>query len=531
MSAARDSEGVSGETGTPGVSPRRIPRRAHAAAAAMALLVGVSLLDIERANALFGAAGKLVVGYFATLFAWLTTVSVLLVFALAFHPAARRRLGPDHARPEFSRTAWLAMLFSAGLASGILYWGTAEPITHLGGNPFLGPLGIAPGSEAAGKLALTLTIFHWGLHGWAIYVLGGLAIALAAYRMGQPLAFHSALFPLFGERIRGWPGQCIDLLALFATVFGVATSIGLAVAGMNATLGALVDIGFDITTQLAIVALVCGLGIVSAITGVSRGIRLLSLANTWVSLALLLAVALLGPTRALLADMADSAESYATHLLSMGFYVAETAPNRAWQGAWTIFYWAWWLAWMPFVALFVARISYGRTIREFIVWVMLVPTLVVIVWMSVLGGSAVERELADPGSVSGAVAVDYSQGIVAVLAPLGGAEVGRVLIAVTAVLLFSWLITSLDSATLVIGHLLGAAERYEIKLTWGVLLGALSGLLLAAGGVPALQSASIVIGLPVALLTMLILAAVLRAMLAEPGAWTRGDRAADDASP
>ena len=483
------------------------------AAPGTAVLVLLAALDVKASNAVFSGLREVVVMHFAWLFTSFTTACVIAVAALACLPQARARLGPADARPVFTRASWLAMLFSAGLASGILYWGAAEPIAHLQANPFLERFDIAANSPEAARLALTITTFHWGLHGWALYVLGGLGIAIAAYRHNQPLTFRSALYGVFGTRLHGAIGQCIDVLALLGTVLGVATSIGLAVAGMNATLNAVFGIAIGLPMQLAVIGVVTTLGTLSALSGVVKGIRLLSLANVWVSLLLLAAVLWLGPTRELLTAMTHTTADYAQQVLPMGFYVATQPDDQRWQGDWTVFYWAWWLAWMPFVSLFVARISYGRTIREFIVWVMWVPTVVVIVWMSVFGGTALDQELTSPGSISTLVGADYSQGIVAVIASLGDPPLVTALMVVTACLLFSWLITSLDSATLVICNLVGGGERATTKVTWGVLLGAVSGVLLAAGGVPALQSASIIIGLPVAVLAMLALASVVRGVL------------------
>jgi choline/glycine/proline betaine transport protein len=473
-----------------------------ASAIALAVLLpflALSLLSIETASALVIGAKDWVVGRFDWLFVGVASAALLLVVTLGVHPRANVRLGAKDAEPEFPRLAWFAMLFSAGLASGLLYWATAEPVLHFQQNPFLERAGIASSSAAAAMPALRITIFHWGLHGWAFYVLGALAIGVYSYRHGQALSFRTALYPLLGPRwIDRWPGLAVDGVALLGTVCGVATSIGLAAAGMNATLHALFGLEVGLAHQLAIVAGVCALGVASALSGVGRGIRRLSELNVWVSGVLLVALGILGPTAVLWSLFAGALVDYVREFASLGLWVADGSAGRRWQAAWTVFYWGWWLAWMPFVSLFIARISRGRSVREFVLGVMLVPTLVIIAWMAVFGGTALHQELAVPGSVSAAVNRDYSLGTVTVIENLGQPGWTLPLIAIAAFLLFTWLITSLDSATLVIAHMLGAPEIAGAKVLWGVVLAAVTGALMGVGGVSALQAASIIIGLPLA---------------------------------
>ncbi len=474
------------------------------AAAAIALFVLAAIADIESASAWLGAARDAVVDRFDALFVGVATLLLVTVAGIVLHPRAGTRLGPDDARPEFGRLSWFAMLFSAGLASGVLYWGTAEPVLHFQDSPFLPAAtgeAAAASEDAAVRSALRVTLLHWGLHGWAMYVLAGLAIGVYGHRRGGTLSFRTALTPILGERgVEGWPGRAVDLLALFGTVCGVATSIGLSAASMNATLGGLTGIEVGLGNQIAIVLGVCALGIASALSGLSRGIRRLSELNLWVSLALLAAFVVLGPSVDLAALLGRSLVDYGRNVVPDGLWVASSADGRAWQASWTVFYWGWWLAWTPFVSLFIARISRGRTIREFAIAVTLVPTLVTVVWMTVFGGTALHQELAQPGVISGPVNEDYSLGIVAVIGQLATPAVATALTAVASFLLFTWLITSLDSATLVITHLLGAHDRPAAKVLWGAALAAVTTVLLLFGGVPALQAASIVIGLPLAVM-------------------------------
>ncbi len=475
------------------------------------VLAGVASIDATN-GALLAARGW-VVGHFDWLFVLVANAAIAGVALLAFHPSAKLRLGPDDARPEFSRLSWFAMLFSAGLASGLLYWATAEPITHLQGNPFLvstNPTGPG-GAASAATLAMRITLLHWGVHGWALYVVAALAISIYAYRHGQSLTFRTALYPILGPvRIDRWPGKAVDLLALVGTVAGVATSIGLSAASINSTLSSLLAIELGAANQILIIFGVCALGVLSALSGLTRGIRRLSELNLWVSAFLLVAFVLLGPTLYLGTLLFETLADYLIHVIPTGLWIAGTAEERVWQGDWTIFYWAWWLSWTPFVSLFIARISKGRTIREFAIAVLLVPVAVTLVWMVVFGGTAIFQEAALAGSITEAVNQDYSLGLVAVIDQLGPAWLTQGLVGIVAFLLLTWLITSLDSATLVICQLLDVEEIPAAKIFWGFSLAAVAAVLLRAGGLAALQAASIIIGLPLAGLMVLLGVGVFR---------------------
>lgn len=444
------------------------------------------------------AAKAWVVGSFDWLFVGVATAAVVLVLGLAIHPRANVRLGRDDEAPEFGTLSWFAMLFSAGLASGLLYWATAEPILHHQSNPFTGA-GLPSAGASAREIAMHITVLHWGVHGWAFYVLAALCIAVYSYRHGQALSFRTALYPLLGpDRIDRWPGVAVDLLALFGTVCGVATSIGLSAGALNATLGALLGLEVNTSNQIAIVFGVCVLGVLSALSGLARGIRRLSELNVWVSAVLLGALIALGPTLFLGELFGRTLFDYLLYGLPSGTWLGTSSDEKAWQASWTVFYWGWWLAWTPFVSLFIARISKGRTVREFCVAVMLAPTLVTLLWMSVFGGTALFQEAANPGLISGPVNEDYSLGIVAVFQNLASPPIAQALMLMATFLLFTWLITSLDSATLVICHLVGTEDVGSAKVMWGLALAAVSAVLLRVGGLSALQAASIVVGLPLA---------------------------------
>lgn len=472
------------------------------AIASLTALCVFAALDLDTAKTLTLGARDATVSHFDWLFVYAVSGVLIIVFLLAFHPNASRPIGREGDVPEFSRWAWFSMLFSAGLASGLVYWGTAEPITHLAGTPFIGDTD-SPAFSAT--RAVTVTVFHWGLHGWGLYAIAGLAIGLAAYRHGKALTFSAALAPVIGDKAAaGWPGRVVDLLALYGTVFGVATSIGLAAGSMNAALEPLIGLPFGEHFQIAIVFLVSFLGVASVLSGVAKGIRRLSEFNVWLSLALMTAVIIIGPTAWLFSSLVSNAGDYAANVLPMGFWLADNETGHDWQTAWTVFYWGWWLAWTPFVALFIARISKGRTVREFILGVLFVPVLVVIVWMTVFGGTALHQELATAGSVSTAVDENYSLGLIAMISNLASGGLQTLLLAVVALLLFTWLITSLDSATLVICHTLHMDHLARMKILWGFILGGVTSTLMLIGGLESLQAASIIIGLPMALLVLLL---------------------------
>ena len=347
-----------------------------------------------------------------------------------------------------------------------------------------------------------------------MYVLGALAISIYAYRHDRPLTIRTALYPVLGPHwIDRWPGRLVDLIALLGTVFGVATSIGLSAAALNATLSSLSGVSVDLASQVAIVAFACALGVVSAVSGLTRGIRRLSELNIWVSSLFLLCVFLLGPTFKLIEMLVISTLDYLWTLVPLGLWLGTSSKDIAWQSDWTIFYWGWWLAWMPFVSLFIARISRGRTVREFVVTVMCVPTVIIIIWMTILGGTALQQELANPGAISVAVNQDYSLGIVTMLDQLAVPVFPLALTAVAAFLLFTWLITSLDSATLVICHLVERPGDASQQVLWGVILAAVTSALILMGGLGALQAASIVIGLPLGLISFMIGAGLLKDLI------------------
>ncbi|BCO32889.1 choline transporter [Thiohalobacter sp. COW1] len=421
------------------------------------------------------------------------------------------RLGRDDEVPEFTTLSWLAMLFAAGMGVGLLFWAVAEPLSHYRGNPFLS----GADSSAAADLSMVLTYFHWGLSAWGVFALLALILAYFGYRKGQPLALRSALHPLLGKHTHGWAGDLVDLLAILATVFGIVTTLGLGIKQLETGLGLM--LGFDYGgagMELFLTGLLTLVAIISVITGVHVGIQRVSQANLWLSLALLLLLLIWGPTHYLLALVVQSTGGYLQNLMSLSFYTHANQPGD-WHQVWTVFYWGWWLAWAPFVGLFIARISRGRTLREFVMGVLLVPTLITFVWLGLLGGTALHAETSGLAAIADIVAEDITRATFATLAtlePAGIARAGGILITI---LIATYLVTSANAGIVVINTLLahGAIEhRRGHLILWGLAIGLVTAVLLLAGGLEVLQGAVIMAALPFSLVMLVMVAGLLRGL-------------------
>ncbi|MGY1745556.1 BCCT family transporter [Blastococcus sp. SYSU D00695] len=445
-------------------------------------------------------------------FGWfyLLTASGLLVavVALAASRFGRIRLGRDDERPEYSTGAWFAMLFSAGMGIGLVFWGVAEPVSH-----YLAPSTAEPGTTQAARDALRYSFFHWGLHPWAVYAVLALALAYARFRRGWKATISGALRPLLGDRVDGWLGTVVDVVAVVATVFGVATSLGLGAAQVNGGLATLVS-GIDLYsgTQLAVIAVVTVLFLASAMSGLDRGIKWLSSANVLLAVGLLLFVLFTAPTGRLVGAFTTTLGSYVTELPTMSLQTGPFDPARSqWINAWTIFYWAWWISWSPFVATFIARISRGRTIREFVVGVLAVPTLLSGLWFSVFGAAGILAEQ-DGAGLSGQRTESQLFGLLDTL-PWGVvAGVGAMVLIVT------FFVTSADSATFVLGSLStreGRDPARSVTVVWGLVIAASAAVLLVSGGLGGVQTASIVAAFPFAIVLLLVLVSLTKALHGE----------------
>ncbi|MYL23981.1 BCCT family transporter [Halomonas alkaliantarctica] len=433
------------------------------------------------------------------------------------------RLGGDYEQPEFTFFSWVSMLFAAGTGVGILFWAVAQPIMQFQGNPFIEE-GMTPD---AARVAMRLTYFHWGLNGWAIFSFVALVLAYFTYRHKLPLTVRSGLEPILGERNHGVMGDAVDLLAVFGTVFGIATTLGLGVQQMNAGFSAVLGWEADMTLQLVITAVIMSIATFSVVSGVKRGVRVLSEANFWLSIAVVVFLLLFGPTQYLFGITIESAGDYIQNLFSMSFHTNATIDD-GWQSEWTVFFWGWWLAWSPFVGMFIARVSRGRTFREFVMGVLLVPTLITVVWIGLFGGTALYHELFGNGGIIAAVDNDVASALFATVASMDLGMAGTAVSAALVVLIATYLITSANAGTLVINTILSGGDPEPPtahRILWGVVLGLLTSVLLLAGGLETLQSAVIMAALPFSAIIVLMMVGLLKALHRERYAARTGERA------
>ncbi|WP_428034192.1 BCCT family transporter [Amphritea sp.] len=447
---------------------------------------------------------------------YVTVVSLVLFFSIwmAFSRFGNLRLGKDDEKPEFGFMTWFSMLFSCAIGTGILFWSIAEPIFHFQGNPFIEMAGIAPGTAEAAQMAMRITLFHWGLHGWAIYIIVGLTLAYFTYRRGLPLTIRSALYPLLGERIYGPIGHAVDLLAIFSTLFGTATTLGLGVSQMNAGLNYLFGMEISTTTQVILIATISVIGTLSAVSGVEKGIKFLSIWNIRISAILILFFLLAGPTVFLLGMFVTSVGDYMWNLIPMGLWT-DPNPKGQWQGWWTIFYWGWWLSWGPLVGMFIARISRGRTIRQFLLSALIIPPLGGFLWIVIFGGTALHMELYGAGGIVEAVNSDMTTALYKTIEALGVDWLTWPMSALATFMIITWFVTSADSGTLVICTILSVGDKnppQRFRIIWGMGLGAVAAVLLLAGGLKALQTASIAAALPFSVVLLFMCVALVKGL-------------------
>ncbi len=461
----------------------------------------------EQANALFGGIQT----WFGDTLGWAMIIEVnIFVIAtiyLAFGKFGDIRLGRMTEKPAYDLFSWTAMLFSAGIGIGLIYWGVAEPLYHY----FAPPMG-DPETEAAAKQAMVISFLHWGFHGWAIYAIVALALAYFHFRKGLPLTIRSALYPLLGDKIYGPWGDAIDILAVFGTMFGIVTSLGLGAMQINSGLGEVFGIGQSTTVQIIIIALITLAATISVVAGLDGGIKRLSNLNVSFSLLFLLFLLIVGPTVFIFDLFVQSYGDYLANFISWATWTEAYAEDGTWQNGWTIFYWAWWISWSPFVGVFVARISRGRTIREFLLGVMLLPTSIMFFWFAAFGGTALNISLGGDPSLVEATRNSYGDAMFALLQYLPGTEI---LSGLTIILIVLWFVTSSDSGSFVIDMLTAGGDPNPPKVQrifWAVTEGAVASVLLVAGGLNALQAAAVVAGFPFAVVCMLILIGLVKAL-------------------
>ncbi len=432
---------------------------------------------------------------------FIMTMNVILVFVLVLMVSRYGdiRLGGADARPEFSRVGWFSMLFSAGMGIGLLFYSVAEPMFHFVSSPLADP-----GTAEAARAAMDVTFLHWGFHPWAVYTMVGLALAFFAFNKGLPLSIRSVFYPVLGERIHGAAGNVIDILATVATLFGVATSLGLGVQQVNAGLNHLFGIGQNTTIQVILIAGITALATWSVLAGLSAGIRRLSEINFVLATVLCLFVLLVGPTLFILNAFGENLGHYIQYLPRLSTW-NETYETTTWQHSWTVFYWGWWIAWSPFVGMFIARVSYGRTVREFIMGVLFVPTLITFAWLTIFGNSALNVELVGAGGIARAVQDNIP---VALFVLLENFPFARVTSMLTVLVIITFFVTSSDSGSMVIDIITAGGNPDPPKLQrlfWAILEGAVAAALLLGGGLVALQTAAITTGLPFALVLVFMI--------------------------
>ncbi|MDH4562601.1 BCCT family transporter [Pseudomonas sp. BN411] len=452
-----------------------------------------------------------IIDWFGWSFVLSTAFFLGFALFLAFSRFGRIKLGKDDEKPEFSTSSWIAMMFSVGMGIGLMFWGVAEPITHFSTIP---PDLAPPHSREAAKIAMGYAYFHWAFHPWAIYAIVGLVIAYFSFRKGLPNLISSAFTPLIGEKgVRGPLGKSIDILAVLATLFGTATSLGLGAQQINSGLNYLWNTGESNNIALAIIVVMTVFFILSAISGVGKGVQFLSNLNMWVAVVLLLFLAAVGPSVFIVNTLVASIGEYLQELVPMSFRTAAFSDGK-WLAGWTIFYWAWWISWAPFVGTFIARISRGRTIREFVIGVIVIPSGVTMVWFAIMGGSALYSELAGAGGIAAAV---KDQGPAVALFMLLAQYPAAALTSFAAILLVGvFFISGADAGSIVMGMLCARGNLKPpcwLVALWGVLTSAAASVLLVMGGLNALQTAAIIFAAPFLLVMVGLCVSLCKALL------------------
>lgn len=463
--------------------------------AAFFVLVGV-IIPEQLGNAM-DIAQAFVLETFGWFYQLVATFFLLFAAFMIFSKYGKIKLGKKDDKPEYNRPTWFAMLFSAGMGIGLLFYGVSEPISHFATPP------LGEGStEQSAILGMRYTWLHWGLHAWAIYAIVAMALAYQKFKNNAPGLMSATLRPVLGEKVKGPIGKTVDVVAVFATLFGVAASLGLGSQQINAGLEYLVGIPNNFTVQFIIMAVITVLFIVSATTGISKGIKYLSNINMSLAVILFFAMLILGPTLFLLNMFTTTLGSYVQNVALMGLRLSPfDATEAAWTQGWTVFYWAWWISWTPFVGMFIARVSKGRTIREFTIAVLLVPSLVCALWFTVFGGTGIHLEFVQGLSVSDqsletALFYVYEQ-----------LPFGALLSVLTVALITTFFVTSADSATFVLGMQTTGGKLNppnNVKIIWGIILVAATLVLMASGGLAGLQTAIIVSALPLTFIVLVM---------------------------
>ncbi len=468
------------------------------AALLVLFFIAVTLIVGEPMEAVFESMQGFIASNTGWFFVLVVNFFLLFIIYLAFSKYGTVRLGGQDAVPAFTRSAWFAMLFSAGMGIGILFWSVAEPVLH-----YIEPVSDSGDPKLVAQEAMKFSFLHWGLHAWGIYAMVALALAFFSFNKKQPLAIRSVFYPILGHRIHGPWGNVIEILAVIATVFGLATSLGFGVQQVNAGLNYLFDVRIAADIQVVLIVAITIIASFSVFAGLDAGVKRLSQLNIYLGGLLLLFVVLFGPTLFIFDTYIQNIGNYVGGFVSMSFWT-EGYSESNWQDQWTVFYWAWWISWSPFVGMFIARVSRGRTIREFVAGVLVVPTILTFLWLTAFGGSAVLIEMGEPGGLSDLVQEDVAISLFSLLDhfPLS------VLVNVLAmVLVISFFVTSSDSGSLVIDTFASGGKTDTPafqRVFWAFAVGGVAAVLLFGGGLGALQTAAITTGLPFAVLLVVM---------------------------
>lgn len=514
------------------------------------IVVNVGPFGLDIHNRVFAISGLAVVAFviltlafqtqvepmFTGLRNWLTgnldwffigaaNIFVIICFVLIFTPLGRVRLGGTEAQPDYGYLGWFSMLFAAGMGIGLMFFGVSEPMSHtlssfggtsLGENGLRtdwAPLGAAGGDqEAARQLGMAATIFHWALHPWAIYAVMALGLALFSFNKGLPLTIRSVFYPLLGERVWGWPGHIIDILAVLATLFGLATSLGFGASQAASGLNYLFDIPLGDTTQILLVIGITAIALVSVLAGLDAGVKRLSEINMILAVLLLLFVIFVGPTLLILTGFFENLWAYITNLPALSNPVGREDSNFA--SGWTAFYWAWWISWSPFVGMFIARVSRGRSVREFIIAVLLVPSTACVLWMSVFGGTAIDLYFTE-----GYTALKEAALPLQLFTMLDALPLAQITSFIAIVLVVVFFVTSSDSGSLVI-DVIAAGGKVDAptpqRVFWCTFEGLVAIALILGGGLAALQAMAVSTGLPFTLVLLMAAFSMVKGLASEP---------------
>lgn len=487
-------------------APKKLNKVFYVSAIIIALFVLWGAISPVSLQDIAGNALEWMITNFGWFYMLITAFFVLFVIVLAVSPYGNIRLGKPDDRPEFSWLSWIGMLFAAGIGVGFVFFGVAEPLLYYLDTP----VGIEPGTRDAALAGLRYGAYHWAFHPWAIFSIVGLTLAYVQFRKGRPALISSAFYPILGKKTDGWIGQTIDILAVLATCTGVATTFGLSAMQITGGLSYITPLPNNIWVQLGIIVIVTIAFMISASTGLDKGIRILSNTNIGVAGLLLLFILFVGPTLFIAESFVTTLGGYVSNVIPMSLTLTPFSESD-WLGKNTIFFWAWHIAWAPFMGLFIARISKGRTIRQFITGVLLVPSVIAILWFSVFGGTALDLEINSSTGLAQLVTEDVE---LALFAMLDGLPLGMITSIIAVILIFIFFITSADSATYVLGSMTSRgslAPSMKIKLIWGLLIAGTASVLLISGGggLDALQTASLVAALPFSIVMILLIVCML----------------------